>query len=614
MSSPPAPRPAPPHPSPPPGKPLLLAVVVCGAAALGLIGGAELAWGPTTRIAFEEAQNARAALLIACGHISDWRALQYRPFCGGCTVDALAAAPLLRILGPTEGVFKLVPIAFTALAGGLCAALAASTGGLRAAFVAIALLAAAPAVAIELAMTGWGNHAEGLALPLAGLVLLAGPASPPGLLRGALSGALFSLGVYYTASTAWALAVALTLAAAASPRALLGLCAALPVGLLPWALTQQVDPAQWLVARDRWAQLVFAAPAQLWRWMVAEALRPGVLWPTTGPTADAVGAVAAGATGALGLLGAVMGVVRAAPTRWQRARGAAPGLGLLALSAAYTLRADLWAAEPELWGYAPFSWRYRAALLPLLTWAAASWVARLHGRAALLAGAVVAAVVGHGLWRRLDAWPGEGLAPGLGRPIALAPGPDPTLPGGAPRLRRVEARVRSVDLQAGALALRDHIDPIPACQAVHARALAERLGAGALDRSGAAEALAALDGIIGAMPVDAQPGARSWLAASWSDAPGTPGAAWKAAIPPTSDGAAAAAALTDGGARRPTPTAVAAQLPPDGTPAQAFRLGEGLGAALGCGAAGLLPAGHPTAASFAAGVAAGCAPWRWGRP
>ncbi|MFM2247760.1 MAG: hypothetical protein RL071_3835, partial [Pseudomonadota bacterium] len=477
----------------------LAALTGAASLALLLLGLAELALGPSTRIGFEEGQNARAGLLVACGHLDALWALQYRPFCGGCSVDALLSAPLLRLIGPTEGVFKLVPLAWTALAGGLCAALAAALGGRRAALLCLGLLLGAPAVAVELAMTGWGNHAEGLALPLAGLLVLIGPATAPGLLRGAASGALLSLGVFYTASTAWAAPVALLAAAAAGPRALLGLIASLPLGLLPWAWSQPPDPRSWEVARDRWAQLDLAPPAALWRWLVAEALRPGVLWPSIGPRADGLAVAAAAAGGALGLGGAAALLRGGGPGPWARAREAAPLLGLVALIGAYALRHDLWAPEPELAGYAPFSWRYRAALLPLLAWAGAAAAGRLRGRRAWAAAAVVALIGAHGLVRRAGAW-SPALAPGLQRPLVDLVGPDPSLPAGAPAVRRAVDQGRQVDLEAGAAALAADRDPLPACRIVHALELSRRVGLGPVDRPGAAAAFDALDAVLDALP------------------------------------------------------------------------------------------------------------------
>ncbi|MBL8615826.1 MAG: hypothetical protein JNM72_09485 [Deltaproteobacteria bacterium] len=589
--------------------------------ALLLLGLAELAWGPSTRIGFEEGQNARAGLLVACGHLDALWALQYRPFCGGCSVDALLAAPLLRLIGPTEGVFKLVPLAWTALGGGLSAALAAALCGRRAALLCLGLLLGAPAVAVELAMTGWGNHAEGLALPLAGLLVLIGPATAPGLMRGAASGALISLGAFYTASTAWAAPVALALAAAAGPRALIGLLAALPLGLLPWAWSQPPDPRAWEVARDRWAQLQLAPPAALWRWLVAEALRPGVLWPSIGPRADGLAVAAAAAAGALGLGGAAALLRGVGPARWARARAAAPALGLLALVCAYALRHDLWAPEPELAGYAPFSWRYRAALLPLVAWAGAAAAGRLQGPRAWAAAAVVALIGAHGLLRRAGAWSG-GIAPGLQRPLVDLVGPDPSLPAGQPPVRRAVDQGRQVDLEAGAAALAAHRDPLPACRVVHALELSRRIGLGPLDRPGASTAFDALDVVIDELPEAQREPARAHLArpAAAQRPAGAPPPAWAAALraphPAEDAGRAAAAALTAEGAARPDPAALAAQL--QGlSPAGAAGLGAGLGAALGCGAAaGLppLPAGDPATEALRSGLAVGCAPWRWGAP
>jgi hypothetical protein len=60
----------------------------------------------------EELFNATAALELLHGHFDALFRLQYRPFCGGCTVASLLTAPLYALLEPSLFVYKLVPIGF----------------------------------------------------------------------------------------------------------------------------------------------------------------------------------------------------------------------------------------------------------------------------------------------------------------------------------------------------------------------------------------------------------------------------------------------------------------------------------------------------------------------
>lgn len=646
MATDPAPPPRPPAPPGPLGADLPLPALGAALAALALGAALDLARGPWTTIGFEEAQNARAGLAFACGHFSAWRALLYRPFCGGCTVDGLLAAPLLRLLGPVEGAWKLVPAGASVLAGLGLFALSRRLGGARAGWLSLLLLLGAPWAHRELALTGWGNHAEALVFPFWGLFSLVGGRAAPRFGRGLLAGVLLSFGVYYTASVAWAWPVAALLAAAAGRGALLGLLLGAPLGLLPWAASQlgAVSPVE--VAADRWLQLRPAPPAALLRALVLEPLRPGALWPADRGPPAALGSVAAGLLGLLGLAGAARAARRGPSGAFARLRAAAPALCLLSLVLAFALRYDLWAPEAELLGYAPFTLRYRVAFGPLLVWGAAAGLGaagrgaagggapgrggRLGAMAALALGGV--GVFGLG-WRAL-AWSG-GPAPGLQRPLLLgAADPDPTVPEGQPPTRRAAAQGRAVDLEAARVFAVGHVDPLPRCAAVHAGELARRLGLGPLDRPGAAAARQTL----ASAPAAAQPALWASLveaalgagllptapdrgaAAAWAGALGPMerpaalralGRAWgaraaergqppAAAAPQRGDpleegleegrGLALARRWTEGGRAWPTPPTAA---PPEGPALGAaghLGLGLGLGAALGCGARALAAA------------------------
>jgi hypothetical protein len=646
------------------GLPLL---ALARAAALLCLGALlDIARGPWTVVAFEEAQNARAGLAFACGHLDAWRALLYRPFCGGCTVDGLLAAPILAALGPVEGAWKLVPAAFSVVAGLGLFALGRGLGGRAGGRVALLLCLGAPWAYRELALTGWGNHAEGLAFPLWALFSLIGSGRAPGLGRGLAAGLLLSFGVYYTASVAWAWPPALLLAAAAGRGALVGLLLGAPLGLLPWGLSQAGTVAPVEVALDRWLQLRPAAPSALFTALVVEPLGPGALWPADRGPPAALGQAAAGLAGLVGLAGAAAAASQGGGG-YARLRSLAPLLCILSLTLAFALRHDLWAPEAALHGYAPFTLRYRVAFGPLLAWGAAAGLGAARGaglggrlRGLIVGSAVLVGTFGLG-WRAL-AWAG-GPAPGLLRPLLLgAQDADPTVPEGQPPTRRAAAQGRRSDLDAARVFAEQHVDPLPRCAALHAGELARRAGLGPLDRPGAPEAI----GLLDRAPIPAQPALWAALAAgalragAAPVAPDRPAArVWAAPLAPEPRAAAlrslgrawgeSGAALDGEGAEqddpidrgwaegqgralaprwtaegRSWPDPAALGLPDAGLarrPAFVFGLGAGLGEALGCGAdaVGAAPtlnavlAGDPLLqASFDAGVAEGCAAWgRW---
>ena len=113
----------------------------------------------------EEGYNATAAALIACGHLESIWALQYKWFCGGCTTESLLAAPLFKLFGPSVFAWKWSVgwIHIAVVSAGV--AIAGRAGGARSAFVFGGLMLAAPGFYRELALTGFGNHAESTFFP-----------------------------------------------------------------------------------------------------------------------------------------------------------------------------------------------------------------------------------------------------------------------------------------------------------------------------------------------------------------------------------------------------------------------------------------------------------------
>ena len=108
----------------------------------------------------EERFNAAHGVALAQGHWDALFALQYRKFCGGCTFDAALAGVLFGLLPASFGVWKLVPLLFTAGIAGVGFRGMWQLSGPRAAAIFVGLLLLAPGAWIRLALLGWGNHYE----------------------------------------------------------------------------------------------------------------------------------------------------------------------------------------------------------------------------------------------------------------------------------------------------------------------------------------------------------------------------------------------------------------------------------------------------------------------
>lgn len=422
--------------------------------------GLDLALGGLSAVSTEERFNAQAAAHLACGHLEALLDLRYRPFCGGCSAEALAAAPLYRLLGPTVLAWKLVPAALHLVAATCGALLVGRAAGPLAALAAAALTLGAPTAWRTLALTGFGNHAEGMALVLAsGLLLAGGLGRAPGpgragllLAAGALAGAAVSF--VYTAAFG---TVALGLVALAALRRGGGWAlAGLPLGLAPLLLFARARPGELAGAQVTWAGPSPAPSAELWRWLVGDLLT-GTLWPT-------LPAPVSGATWLLLLSLALPGLALA----W---RGGPAGrwltLATLSFVAATALRHDLWLDHPPLRGWDWFHLRYRTPLALLLTLAAAVSAGRSRWALGLC---LALGLAGVGL--RVAAWrtPAD-LGVGV-----LVPGfhPDRSVPEG-PNARRVPRLMgRPEDLQAARAFIDGHADPIPACRADHLAELGRR--------------------------------------------------------------------------------------------------------------------------------------------
>lgn len=195
---------------------LFLAVLVAARVGLGI---ARFAAHPLRFQNFEESYNATVAWMIAHGGM--WREIldiQYRSFCGGCSVVALAGTPAMAV---SEGLWawKVVPLAWTAATQVIGFLALDARVGRAAAWAFVALLALPPPGVLDLSLMAWGNHQETGLLLLLALLLVA---------RGHVGAAGFVLGFStFFARTSWYGVLALLPGALSIPgrriRALLGL-------------------------------------------------------------------------------------------------------------------------------------------------------------------------------------------------------------------------------------------------------------------------------------------------------------------------------------------------------------------------------------------------------
>lgn len=333
----------------------------------------------------EEGFNAAQAWMMRQGHVADTFFIQYRPYCGGCTVQAGLAALLSAVVPLSWLHMKLLPVGVWALA------LTAGQRWLhRAASPAAGLIfglimALPPRAPLVLSATGWANHMEAGCLAIALLAAL-GPGRAPTRSGALLAGLVGGLALFTSFSGAFvAVGAALALvwsAVRGRPGALLGLGGLLlaPAGWLLQRLSSGQQPFHTIYAEDEWAPRLARIPDQL-----ATLFHPHQLAALAGHPEAPAGRLVGFLVG-ISLLVGLLALLWRGPARLR----APVGLGALWLGAyclsGFSVRAP---APPEL-AY-PGSLRYAAAVMPLcaLILAAAArrgpW--RLLALPALLSGA-----------------------------------------------------------------------------------------------------------------------------------------------------------------------------------------------------------------------------------
>jgi len=182
----------------------------------------------------EEMYNAGQAWQMLDCHFGDTFLLQYRDFCGGCTLDALLGMGVFTLFGRSWLAWKLVPLLFLLGIAVLGSRTLHRIAGRPAAWAFLALLLLPPRTWLFLSSIAWGNHYEAGCLALAGLTLLLGAQSRP---RAALAGALLGLAVWTGFSASFAVVAAIGWMLVVRRAHLLpGLLSGVALGLLPWAL------------------------------------------------------------------------------------------------------------------------------------------------------------------------------------------------------------------------------------------------------------------------------------------------------------------------------------------------------------------------------------------
>ena len=108
----------------------------------------------------EELYNAAHARLIQLCHVTRWLDLQYRGYCGGCSLNAGLGAAFFALFGPSIAAWKLVPIAYMATMCFVGSRLLRTHVNTPAATAWCLMLCFLPPTFLELSLTAWGNHYE----------------------------------------------------------------------------------------------------------------------------------------------------------------------------------------------------------------------------------------------------------------------------------------------------------------------------------------------------------------------------------------------------------------------------------------------------------------------
>jgi hypothetical protein len=392
---------------------LLLALLLLEALATA----ADLLLGPHGGIHPEERFNALAGALASCGQWRDLWYLQYQPFCGGCTAEALLAWPIFELLGPTVAAWKLVPAGFHLGIVALGALLARRVGGWGGAIAFALLMMGMPLLFRRLDLIGWGNHAQASLFTIASAwALTRREPVRQRLAEAGVAGLLAGLGIWFAYITIPALPALLLLCLRRGrPLRQLGVFGlGLGLGLVPLVAYHSLAEVSGGLQHVQGQGLALAPPAALASLVAGSSLITR-LWGADSGLASAP-TVASSYWAALWLL-ALAGTVLACSDAWRR-RGESPSavhaarwfgpLALAGLLLAYLLRHDLWAEAISHPQPSFYQLRYLAPVFPLLALCAVITL-RVRGLRWLVMAAILA-MSGLGITERVSAWRAPKLA------------------------------------------------------------------------------------------------------------------------------------------------------------------------------------------------------------
>lgn len=229
---------------------------------------------------FEEAYNATVGRALTHGLLPELLTLQYRTFCGGCTVVSIVSAPALWI-ADSFVVWKLVAVAWT-LATMIAAFFVLDRdAGRPTAWAAAALFAVPPLGGLDLSLMLWGNHQETALLGLSALLLVNRPVA---------AGFVLGASVWFSRTALYQVVVLAPLLLYRSGwRTAVGLAAGLALLAVPTAngdtgfyrmsesfgATDWLERAQSLLAPSQLAKRLFHPMKELeagaWLWLAAAA-------------------------------------------------------------------------------------------------------------------------------------------------------------------------------------------------------------------------------------------------------------------------------------------------------------------------------------------------------
>lgn len=228
------------HPPTPPARaldgprPAAIARSAAGAAAVVFALQALLWLDPRwATVDHEEGLTAAQAAIGTWAGVGPAALLQYKPFCGGCTVDAVLGTLGMTALGPHLAVYKAVPASIAALCAGVVFASVAAQAGRRAAWWVTAALCAVPPVVFEGTARGYGNHAEAGWAAVACLALVSTVTRVP---AAAALGLVAAMLATTTLSAAWVTVAVVGVLAARGPGGRWAPAASAAATALAWGL------------------------------------------------------------------------------------------------------------------------------------------------------------------------------------------------------------------------------------------------------------------------------------------------------------------------------------------------------------------------------------------